>query len=66
MVLQPINQQLKEHLQQWHEISPPTTTLSYHDDNSVVLPAYEDIPWFLETFQTLCNLVGIKLNLHKT
>jgi hypothetical protein len=64
-ILQPLNQQLQERLQQRNEPFPPPTTLSYHDDTSAVLP-YEDIPWFLDTFQTLGNPIGIRLNLQKT
>jgi hypothetical protein len=43
----------------------PLATLSYHDDTSIVLP-YQDIDWFLDTFQHLGNPLGIRLNLTKT
>jgi hypothetical protein len=64
-VLQPLNQQLQARVRQRHKSQPPPVTLSYHDDTSIVLP-YEDIPWFITTFQTLGNPVGIRLNLIKT
>jgi hypothetical protein len=65
VVLQPINQQLHKRIRQRNTAEPPPVTLSYHDDTSIVVP-YEDIPWFLTTFQTLGNPLGIHLNLTKT
>jgi hypothetical protein len=64
-VLQPINQQLHTRVttRTPHEIPP--TTLSYHDNTSIVIP-YQDITWFLDTFQQLGNPLGIQLNLSKT
>jgi hypothetical protein len=65
MVLQPLNEQLQTRIRKRKETQPPPVTLSYHDDTSIVLP-YEDIPWFLTTFQMLGNPLGIRLNLTKT
>lgn len=67
MVLQPINQQLQKRIRQCNtRMQPPQVTLLYHDDTpSIVLP-YEDIPWFLTTFQTLGDPLDIRLNLTKT
>jgi hypothetical protein len=46
MVLQPINTKLRQRHESRQHHTPPPTTLSYHDDTSVILP-YDDIPWFL-------------------
>jgi hypothetical protein len=66
LVLRPINKALQQriHTRDPTEI-PLAATLSYHDDTSIVLP-YQDIDWFLYTFQHLGNPLGIRLNLAKT
>jgi hypothetical protein len=65
LVLRPINLQLQHRIKQRNNNEPPPVTLSYHDDTSIVLP-YDDIPWFLSTFQALGNPLGIRLNLTKS
>jgi hypothetical protein len=67
LVLQPINIQLEARYKSRHPNSPhpPPFTASYHDDTSVILP-YEDIPWFLNTFEQLGRPLGIHLNKQKT
>jgi hypothetical protein len=64
-VLQSINQQLHTRVTERSPTEFPPSTLSYHDDTSIVLP-YLDIDWFLDTFQQLGNPLGIRLNLSKT
>lgn len=64
-VLQPINQQLQTRISTRSPTELPPTTLSYHDDTSIVIP-YPDITWFLDTFQQLGAPLGICLNLSKT
>jgi hypothetical protein len=45
-VLQPLNQQLQQRIRQRSPTAIPPTTLSYHDDTSIVLP-YPDLDWFI-------------------
>jgi hypothetical protein len=65
LVLQPINTALRQRIHARDPTEIPPATLSYHDDTSIVLP-YQDIDWFLDTFQQLGNPLGIRLNLTKT
>lgn len=65
LVLQPLNLQLRERIHRRNPNTTPPSTLSYHDDTSIVIP-YPDITWFLNTFQTLGMPLGIHLNLSKT
>jgi hypothetical protein len=64
-VLQPLNQQLQQRIRLRSPTAIPPTTLSYHDDTSIVLP-YPDLEWFITQFQALGNPLGICLNLSKT
>jgi hypothetical protein len=65
LVLQPLNIQLRERTHDRNPNELPPSTLSYHDNTSIVIP-YPDITWFLTTFQTLGTPLGIHLNLSKT
>jgi hypothetical protein len=65
LVLQPINNALTQRIKHRDPSAIPPSTMSYHDDTSIVLP-YQDIEWFLTTFQQLGNPLGIQLNLSKT
>jgi hypothetical protein len=65
LVLKPINEQLATRIIERDPTAIPPKTLSYHDDTSIVIP-YQDIQWFLHTFQSLGNPLGIRLNLTKT
>jgi hypothetical protein len=65
LVLQPLNAQLQERTRNRNPSDIPPSTLSYHDDTSIVIP-YPDINWFLSTFQQLGAPLGIHLNLSKT
>jgi hypothetical protein len=65
LVLKPINEQLATRIIERDPTAIPPKTLSYHDDTSIVIP-YQDIQWFLHTFQNLGNPFRIRLNLTKT
>jgi hypothetical protein len=58
LVLRPINKALQQRIHTRDPIEIPPATLSYHDETSIVLP-YQDIDWFLDTFQHLGNPLGI-------